>query len=154
MKKVLSGIVLSVILSLGADASMNPVVDTEKTGLLLQKQSQQCTEIFRHASILHTEKDIPTLVKTRKALREDLLEMGRTISLLRERNSLQNYDDYLLSIEEGLRHMERLAEEPVNKEVLEQVRNMCDFISTMDNQMLEGIAKADGTAQKTYQASR
>lgn len=151
MKKVLSGIVLAMVMSLGANASMDPIVDIEKTSQLLQKQNQQCTQIFRHASILHSGKDIPKLVKTRNELRKELLEMYRVTSLLRERRSLQDYNDYLLSIEEGLRHMEYLAEEPVNKQVLEQVRNMCDFISTMDKQMLEGLS---ATGKKTYQASR
>ena len=148
MKKVLSGVVAALILSVGTSASS---MVEQSVSRLLRQQSLQCGEIIRHAVVLHTEKDISTLRKTRQILRNELEKMQNETVCLQKDERLKMHDDYLLSIREGLEHMERLIEEPMNKANLEQMRNVCAFISVVDQEMLENLSEKP---KKSYQASR
>jgi hypothetical protein len=147
MKRFLSSIAMTLLLSIGATTSMT-AADSDS---LLLKQRDECGLVIRYSIVLSQEKDVPTLVETRKQLRKVLEEMRQKASLLTSDEKLKAHKDYLLSIEEGLTQLSRLAEEPMTPANLEQVKEMCAFITVVDQQLLESL---DAPAGKSYQASR
>jgi hypothetical protein len=118
---------------------------------LLQQQRSDCRLVIEHSTVLSQEKDIPTLAKTRQKLRLVLEEMQREATRLHNDEKLQNHEDYLLSIREGLEHLTRLAEEPMTAENLEQFKNMCAFITIVDQEIEESLLT---WKTKSYRVSR
>ncbi len=127
-----------------------PSQAAEKAGTLLRKQNIQCKRLIHYATQLHTRKDIPTLVKIRRQFRQALSVMETENLRLRQLSVLASYSDYILSIDEGVRHMQDLAEEPMDDSNLEEIRSLCTFISSIDEQML--LSLDDKTVQ-VYQTA-
>jgi hypothetical protein len=147
MKRFLIGVGMSLLLSMGAGASMS----SDDSGTLLRHQRSDCSLVVKHSTVLSQEKDIQTLAKTRQKLRKVLEKMQQDASRLSTDDRLRTHKDYLLSIEEGLSQLNQLAEEPMTPANLEQIKNMCAFIAEVDQQLLESLAVQPG---KSYQVSR
>jgi hypothetical protein len=147
MKKFLKVMGTALLLS----AALHAAAPVKTVDQALEDQRTYCGLIVKQSTILHQEKDIPTLTKTRQSLRLLLDRMQREASRLSAESALKPHEDYLLSIEEGITQLARLAEEPMTPENLEQIRTMCDFISVVDQQLLESL----GTPKETlYRAAR
>ena len=147
MKKFLKGMGAALLLSATLHAA-SPVKHADQA---LEDQRIYCGLVVKQSTILNREKDIPTLVKTRQELRRILDRMQREASRLSAETALKPHEDYLLSIEEGIGQLTRLAEEPMTRENLEQIKSMCNFIAVVDQQLLEQL---NGTGNKEYCASR
>jgi hypothetical protein len=138
---------MALLMSVAVTASM-PEGDP---GTLLQHQRRDCSLILEHSKVLSQEKDIPTLARTRQKLRLVLEEMQREATRLHKDEKLRSHEDYLLSIREGLERLSQLAEEPMTAENLEQFRNMCAFITIVDEEIQESLS---ARRDKSYRVSR
>lgn len=147
MKRFLIGAGMTLLLNICAAASM----PSNDSGTLLRHQRSDCSLVVKHSTVLNREKDIQTLAKARQELRSVLEKMQQDASRLSTDDRLRAHKDYLLSIEEGLSQLNQLAEEPMTPANLEQVKNMCAFITVVDQQLLESLAVQP---RKNYRVSR
>jgi len=143
MKHVLSALGATLILSMTAMAA--------KPGDLIRQQSLACSEVVQLSRQLNSGKAIPVLAKNRQQLRQTLERMHRSLDELIKSGVLMEQQDYLLSIEEGLRHMDRLADGPMTGENLSQVEDMCAFIATVDDELLRTLPSSSAMS---YRAAR
>jgi len=137
--------------ALGATVILSITVLGAEPGDLIRQQNLTCGKVVQLSRQLNTGKEIPALVKDRRQLRQALERMHQNLGKLIQSGTLMEQQDYLLSLEEGLSHMDRLADEPMTRENLDQVEEMCAFIAIVDEELLRALP---ATASKSYQAAR
>ncbi len=147
MKAFLKGMGTILLLSVAIQAA-SPVKTADK---VLEDQQVYCQWIVEKSTVLNRENDIPTLIKTRRELRALLDRMEREASRLSADTALKPHEDYLLSIEEGIDRLTRLSDEPMNRKNLEEVKETCRSISSMDRDLIARLKTGD---EALYRAAR